>query len=59
MRYNPIIDPGIAAGAEHTTVESHEGEEIAGKITTFSLDLSGVIARLKEFFETILSWFKK
>ena len=59
MRYNPIIDPGIAAGAEHTTVESHEGEEIAGKITTVSLDLSGVIAMLKEFFETILSWFKK
>lgn len=59
MRYNPINDPGIAAGAEHTTVENHEGEEIAGKITSFSIDLSGFIAAIKQFFDMILGWFKK
>ena len=59
MRYNPIDDPGIAAGAEKTTVENHEGEEIAGKIGSLSIDLSGIIKVFKEFFEMILGWFKK
>ena len=59
MRYHPINDPGIAAGAEKTTVENHEGEEIAAKISAFSIDFSGFISAIKEFFEMILGWFKK
>ena len=58
MRYNPINDPGIAAGAEKPKTENHEGEEVAQTITSFSLDISGIIAALKELFDKILAFFK-
>ena len=59
MRYNPIDDPGIAAGAEKPPVENHEGEEIADKITSFSLDFTGIIETFKQFFDWLIGLFKK
>ena len=59
MRYNPINDPGIGAGAEKTTVENHEGEEIANTISSFSFDISGIIKAIKEFFDMIIGLFRK
>ena len=59
MRYEPIDDPGIAAGAEKPKTENHEGEEIAGRITSFALDFSGIIETFKQFFEWLAGLFKK
>ncbi|MBR5409038.1 MAG: hypothetical protein IK104_00045 [Clostridia bacterium] len=58
MRYNPITDPGIAAGAQSPKPENHEGEEVAQTISSFSVDISGIVAALKKLFDMILSLFK-
>lgn len=59
MRYNPIDDPGIRAGAEKPVEENPETEEIVGTINAFTLNFSKIISVLRELFDKFISIFKR